>query len=115
MNTENLLVLEVQDLRKGDVVLVSNQTEIFEAKLRTHPKPLVPRGQGGRTHWWNGVRRYSTIMCDFRQEKVTYTPQGGGNSWSNMVPVIANGQEYNACKRIDFTGRKVIVIKREQP
>lgn len=114
MDTSNLLVLGVEDLRKGDVVLIANQAEIFEARLKAHPKQLTPRGQGGRTHTWYGQRKYSTIPCDIREESFTYVRQYNNSSWTTKKPVIAGDKEYNTTKRIDFTGRKVIVVKREE-
>lgn len=113
MDTSNLLVLGVEDLRRGDVILIANQAEIFEAKLRNHPKPSMPRGNN-RTHTWNGHRKFSSIVCDIREEKFTYQSHYGGNPYTLTRPVIAQGKDYNATKRIDFTGRKVIVIKRDE-
>lgn len=103
---------KVEDLKKGDVVLVASIKGLCEAKLLRNPT----KAKTGSLKTWYGTDRWTTIPCQIREEDVVriYTNWSGKSiNYKYTFPVIANGKEYNKEKRIDFTDRKCWIIKRE--
>lgn len=106
------MLVKVEDLRKGDVVILGTASGIFEAKLLRQPQ-LAKRG--AKTTWY-GAPRWSTVPCLIRVEKTTRTYiayNGKSTSYDCFNKVVADGKEYTEEKRIDFTDKQVWLIKRE--
>ena len=103
----------VEDLRKGDVVLVGAAKGVFEAKLLRQPC----LAKQGKKLTWGGNPRWMGTVCAVREETIkrTYTDyHGNPHSYVFNKEVIANGKEYTKEKRIDFSEAEVWVIKREE-
>lgn len=100
---------KVQDLRKGDTVIVALGSVLAEVKLLREPQIA----KTGRKTTWKGTPRWTSILCSLREEKFTGTSQYG-RMWTSLVPVIANGKEHTKEKRIDFTEKTAWIIKRER-
>ncbi len=102
----------IEDLRKGDVVLLSSQKGIYEAKLLRQPT----LAKTGKLVNWFGQKRWMSIPCAVLEETLVrqYTDhQGGIRSYNYTKLSIANGREYTKNKRIDLTGIECWIIKRE--
>lgn len=103
----------VEDLRKGDVILLPSAKGLYEAKLLRQP---VKATQGKLITWW-GAPRWRGVMCAVRSETFVrqYTNWSGVSTPYNYTKlVIAGDKEYNKEKRIDLTDMDVWLIKREQ-
>jgi len=107
------MLTTVEDLRKDDVVLIGgNGGCITEVKLLRQPQKATI----GKLKTWYGHDRWKSVLCAVREETYTrtYTSYGGHVSTYNYKRlIVANGQDYNKEKRIDFTGKQVWLIKRE--
>lgn len=102
----------VEDLRKGDVVLVGAAGGLYEAKLLRQPS----LAKQGKKLTWGGTPRWKSIPCSVREEvfNKTYTDyKGNPHPYTQKATVIANGKEYNKEKRIDFSEKECWIIKRE--
>lgn len=98
----------VEDLRKGDVVLISTGSTLFEAKLLREPRKVIR----GKKTTWRGIDKWTSVVCAVREETFTYQYQGNNRTYNYTRPVICNG-DYNKEKRINFTGRDCWILKRE--
>jgi len=109
------MLTKVEDLRKGDVVLIgTNGSRLAEVKILRQPQLATT----GRLKTWSGVPRWKSVLCAVREEKFTQTYTNGNGSssvYKYTRTVIANGQDYNTEKRIDFTEKDCWLIKREEP
>jgi hypothetical protein len=94
----------VEDLRKGDVVLIAIGSILSEVKLLRTPQ-IAKRG---KLITWRGNQKWSSVPCVLREETQTH------NRWTVTKPVVANGEDYNTEKRIDFTEKVCWIIKREK-
>ncbi len=102
----------IEDLKKGDVILVASSKGLFEAKILRQPSLAT---QGKLTTWW-GAPRWKSVLIAIREE----TTVRGYTSWNGKVTnynytkaVIADGKEYTREKRIDLSDADVWIIKRE--
>lgn len=99
----------IEDLKKGDVVIVNLGSVLAEVKLLRQPQ----LAKTGKKTNWKGVNRWTSVPCAFREETFTYKTSYSNSVWTQKKPVIANGAEYNVEKRIDFTDKICWIIKRE--
>lgn len=103
---------KIEDLRKGDVVLVASSQGIFDAKILRDPK----KAKLGRLKTWGGSDRWVTIPCAIRIDTITQYPLGHTGTvrtYSFKKKVLSNGRDFNAEVRLDFSEREVWIIKRE--
>lgn len=100
--------VSINDLQKGDVVLTCIGTDLVEVKLLRQPQ----LAKLGKKKTWSGVPRWTSIPCALRLETTNFTTVGG-HKYSRTKGVIADDQEYNCEKRIDFSERVCWLIKRE--
>jgi len=102
----------VDQLQKGDVVLITANGTLFEAKLLRQPKHSITK----KPLTWRGTQKWCSIPCQVREESTTYQVGYPPNTrpWTVVRTVIADGKEYNREKRINFTDRDCWLIKREQ-
>ena len=98
----------IEHLRKGDTVLIPIGSVLAEVKLLRQPQ----LAKIGKKTTWRGNPRWSTVLCALREEKEQNTTSSG-YVWSRVRPVVANGEDYNIEKRIDFTEKVAWIIKRE--
>lgn len=102
----------VEDLKKGDVIIVGTSSGIFDAKLLRDPQ----LAKTGKKTTWGGNPRWTTIPCAVREETITqhYTNyQGKVTPYTTKRRVMSNGKEYNLEKRIDLSEKECWIIKRE--
>jgi hypothetical protein len=108
------MLVKVDDLRKGDVILVGiNGSRLAEFKLLRQPMLATT---GKKTTWW-GLPRWKSVLCAVREEKITrkYTNhQGQSSNYDYTRCVIAEGQPYNREKRLDLTDKDIWLLKREE-
>jgi hypothetical protein len=98
----------IEDLRKGDVVLVALGNNLAELKILRQPC-LAKRGN--KVNWY-GVPRWTSVLCACREETITGTSTGG-RPWKITKSVVADGKDYTRERRIDFTFKTCWIIKRE--
>jgi hypothetical protein len=101
----------VEDLKKGDVVLIGSSSGIYDVKLLRTPQ----KAKQGKLTTWLGKTRWTAVPCEVRIIKVnnSYTLGGKTQTYVTTEKVISNGEPYTDEKRIDFTGRQCWIIKRE--
>jgi hypothetical protein len=102
----------VEDLRKGDVIIIGNAQGIFDAKLLRQPQ----LAKVGRKTTWAGTPRWSSVLCAIREDSITrhYINYHGVNTpYITKYKGLSNDQDYNVEKRIDLTDKVCWIIKRE--
>lgn len=104
------MLASINDLRKGDTVLVCLGSVLAEVKILRQPQ----LAKQGKKVVWNGTPRWTSLLCALRQETFSYKSINGNYTWTKTVPVVADGKEYNVEKRIDFTEKICWIIKREK-
>lgn len=103
---------KVEDLRKGDIVIIGNSAGIFDVKLLRQPQ----QAKTGKKTTWGGATRWTTVVCALREETITqyYTNyQGNTVPYVHKRKVLSNGKEYNIEKRIDFSEKECWIVKRD--
>lgn len=103
----------VENLKKGDVVLIASSRGLYEVKLLRQPC----LAKQGKKLTWGGTPRWMSIPCAMREEvqnRVYTDYKGNQHPYTFKKEVIANGKEYNKEKRIDFSERECWLIKREE-
>jgi len=103
------MIAKVEDLKKGDTVIVALGSHLAEVKLLRQPQ----LAKYGKKLTWYGKPKWTTVLCALRHEVETGTTSYN-RAYTIERPVIADGKEYNKEKRIDFTGKTAWIIKREQ-
>jgi len=98
----------IEDLRKGDTVLISIGSVLSEVKLLRQPQ-LAKRG---KLINWKGSKRWSTVVCAIRIEDDSYVTPSGYN-YKKLTPVIAAGKEYTEERRVNFNDRVCWILNRE--
>jgi hypothetical protein len=104
------MLARIEDLRKGDVVIIASASQLFEAKLVRQPKLAAQ----GRKLTWDGKPRWTSVLCSIREEVEVVTYNNGKHQYTKRILVVANGKPYTRDKRIDFTRRSCWLIKREE-
>jgi hypothetical protein len=103
----------VEDLRKGDVVLISTGQGIFDVKLLRQPQ----LAKVGKKTTWGGKPRWTSVLCAMRIDTITqhYTNYNGKvHTYVMKRKVLSNGRDYNEEKRVDFSEKECWIIKREE-
>lgn len=103
----------VEDLKKGDVVIIGNSKGIVEAKLLRQPC----LAKTGKKLTWGGNPRWTSVLCAVREETINrmYTAHNGQQRpYTFKAEVMANGKDYNKERRVDFSEKEVWIIKREK-
>ncbi len=105
------MLVKVDNLQKGDVVILTANGTLFEAKLLRQPKHSITK----KPLTWRQTQKWCSIPCQVRQESFTFQYGVAPNlrNWTQTRYVVADGKEYNAEKRINFTDRDCWLIKRE--
>jgi len=104
------MLATVEDLKKGDTVIIAIGSTLSEVKLLRQPQ----LAKIGKKTTWYGRPRWSTVPCSVRYEEFTYQSSTSAHTWKRTYPVIAAGKDYNTEKRVDFTDKTCWIIKREQ-
>jgi hypothetical protein len=106
------MLVTVDQLQKGDVVILCANGSLFEAKLLRQPKHSITK----KPLTWRNTQKWCSIPCAVRQETITYNYGIAPNTrpYSQVRLVVADGQDYNQEKRINFTDRDCWLIKREE-
>ena len=101
----------VEDLKKGDIVLIGSASGIYDVQLLRTPQ----QARMGKLTTWSGKTRWSTVPCMVRIVDVSNTYTNGTHSHTYLTKqkVISNGQPYTDEKRIDFTEKECWILKRE--
>lgn len=103
----------VEDLRKGDVVLIAQGgRQLCDVKLLRQPQ----LAKVGKKTTWGGVPRWTSVLCSMREETLTQhyvNYQGNTVPYITKIRVVSNGKEHNTEKRVDFSEREVWIISRE--
>jgi hypothetical protein len=107
------MLVRIEDLNKGDVVILSVGSMLIEAQLLRQPK----RSTTGKLLTWQNKPKWVSVLCAVRVESeiVYYGTHPNTKSFTRTVTVVANGKEYNSEKRINFTDRDCWLIKKHVP
>lgn len=102
----------VEDLKKGDVVLIGSSTGIYDVQLLRTPQ----RAKLGKLTTWGGRPRWATVPCMVRVAEITHNYTGSGGYTHKYVvkqKVCSNGEPYTDEKRVDFSEKECWILKRE--
>ena len=102
----------VEDLRKGDVVIICSSSGIYDVKLLRTPQ----KAKIGKLKTWGGNDRWTSIPCALRIDTITqnYTNHlGKVSTYTTKQKVLSNGRDFNTEKRVDFSEKECWIIKRE--
>jgi len=104
------MIIRVEDLRKGDVVLIAANGRLQEAKLLRQPR----KPKTGRLKLYNHKDRWVSVPCAMRVEEETIT-YGQGRSYTRkfFTTTESGTKEYNLEERVDFSDRDCWLIKSE--
>jgi hypothetical protein len=107
---ENKLI-EIQDLEKGDEILISCQS--FFKYLKVLVKPSISKT---KVHWHTGKPLYGNVRCSTRQDVVVtyaYTDPNGVVHNRNSKEWMVTPEDHNMNISIDLCGRPLWLVKRE--
>lgn len=106
---ENTLI-EVQDLRIGDEIMISCQSYFKYLKVLTPPTLSKTR-----VHWSTKQPLYSNIRCSTRQDVLTSTHTWNGSTYTRTEKIWNPTPEgHNLRTSQDLNGRQIWLVKREQ-
>ncbi len=101
----------IEDLKKGDEVIIGSSQGIYDVKLLRDPS----RPKKGKTKTWGGADKWVSIPCSLRIETLIqiYTSHNGTpKQYITKRKVLSNGKGFNDERRIDFSEKECWVIKR---
>lgn len=106
---ENRLI-EIQDLEKGDEILISCQS--FFKYLKVLVKPSISKT---KVHWHTGKPLYGAVRCSTRRDTIThtYTTYDGTQGNYDRHEWIVSAEGHNKTISQDLSGRQIWLVKRE--
>ena len=95
-----LTLIKVEDLKKGDEIIVSCHSDLKYLKVLTQPKPKIYQPTG-RTY-------YGSVKCSLRRDEM-----GNGNfKWKKRI-FEQDVTKHNDILYQDLSGRDIFLVKRE--
>lgn len=107
---ENRLI-EIQDLEKGDEIIISCQS--FFKYLKVLVKPSMSKT---KVHWRTAQPLYGNVRCSTRQDVMhtyAYTDPNGVVHNRISKEWVVTSEDHNMNISIDLTGRPLWLVKRE--
>lgn len=102
-------IIELEDLRIGDEILIACQSHMKYLKVLDQP-----RLSATKKHWSTGQPLYKSVRCSTRQEVITTTQIWNGKSYTRISKEWkVTPEDHNIKISQDFEGKQIWLIKRE--
>lgn len=101
----------VENLKKGNVIIVSSSKGLFTLKLLRDPE----LAKVGSKTTWSGVPRWKSVVCAIKEEIIsrTYTTYNGKTqNYTIIRKVLTEDDDFNKEVRIDLTEKECWLIKK---
>ena len=98
---ENLKLVKVEDLKKGDEIIISCYSNLKYLKVLRDPQE---KGKG-----YNNIPYYKSVKCSLKKE----TQQVGNFSW-RVTTFEDDVTKHNEVVYQDLNSRHIFLVKREE-